>query len=223
MQDFSVCGGITTLQRDYLSYSHLCAAKLFAEKVSELEKIKDPTGPNRLEHRSCALSAVILSVAYLESAINELFCDCADGVGRVTGLHSAEQLGISWRKGIPRTAKYEVVEKYNIALELSNVAQMGSSDKTVQNAEILCKLRNGLIHAEASTNVSFSSYADEQKKTHKLSRQLAGKFPRSAYFGEGNPWFPDHALGSGGANWAVKSAQNFTQMFFEKLGFRPYE
>jgi hypothetical protein len=39
--------------------------------------------------------------------------------------------------------------------------------------------------------------------------------------GSDNRYFPDKALGKGCAKWAVKSARNFADSFFKRIGIIP--
>ncbi len=39
--------------------------------------------------------------------------------------------------------------------------------------------------------------------------------------GSGNSYFPDKALGKGCTEWAVKSARNFADSFFKRIGVEP--
>src|SRR3546814_5060220 len=71
--------------RHYLSISHLSAAALFAKQCQEIESIAGLTpidSQERRQHNAYAVSSVIVSTAFLEATINELFSDCADAHSR---------------------------------------------------------------------------------------------------------------------------------------------
>jgi hypothetical protein len=51
---------------------------------------------------------------------------------------------------------------------------------------------------------------------------LSGKFPSNALMrGQGNVWFPDHALGAGCARWAIDSVRAFADEWMERLNLEP--
>ncbi|MGZ8226110.1 MAG: hypothetical protein ACXWT3_05655 [Methylococcaceae bacterium] len=107
--------------RAYLSISHFQSAKFLARKCTEYENMEGPinlNGPERSQHASYSISSVIISVAFLEATINEIFSDCTDDSGklRISTIQEKDLMGKLWELGIPRTASYPILEKYDIAL-----------------------------------------------------------------------------------------------------------
>jgi hypothetical protein len=207
-----------------LSISHLSAAALFAQQCREIEASADTTpidSPQRRQHNAYAVSSVIVSAAFLEATINEIFSDCSDEhiTDRIASLPSMSLMGRLWEKGVPRTASYSILEKYEIALELNGKSAFNAGTNPYQDVKLLVELRNALIHYEPETIVSHSGY--EAPKLHKFEKRFAGKFPVNPLTGLGNPFYPDKLLGSGCAKWAVSSAVAFTDDFFQKLGITP--
>jgi hypothetical protein len=83
-----------------------------------------------------------------------------------------------------------------------------------QNVYLLIRLRNELIHYTPKT------LGGSDK--HELEIQLKGKFPTNRLMeGSGNPFFPDHCLGGGCAEWALNSSKRFVDEFFLKIGVTP--
>lgn len=175
----------------------------------------------RRQHHACVVSAVIMSAAFLEATINELFSDCADEhmAQDLTSLSAKELMGRLWQKGIPRTASYSILEKYEIALELNGKAAFNTGAAPYQDIKLLVELRNALIHFEPETVLSHS--VNEAPKLHKFEKRFAGKFDSNALTGAGNPFYPDKLLGAGCANWAIRSAVAFTDEFYERLASQP--
>lgn len=207
--------------RHYLSIQHLMASALFAKECLELEATAHLTpfeSIERTRHRSYAVSAVMVSAAFLEATINELFADCADGhsTERLTSLPAHGLMGRLWVRNVPRTASYPILEKYDIALELNDKEPFVPGINPYQDAKLLTELRNALIHYEPETIVAIGD--DEARKLHKFEKRLRGKFGLNALTGVGNPFYPDKVLGAGCANWAVKAAVDFTDAFFGRLG-----
>lgn len=210
--------------RGYLSISHISAATLFAQKCSKIEESVDPLkieASVRSSHNAYVISSIILSVAFLEAVINEIFSDCADDhvTERIKELPAKDLMARLWKLGIPRTAAYPILEKYEIALELNNKQPIDQGLNPYQNAKILIELRNALIHFEPETIISQS--ASEGRRIHKFEKRLTGKFEVNKLTGIGNPFYPDKVLGAGCANWAVSSAVSFADVFFNNIGITP--
>lgn len=215
---------ITISMRHYLSIGHLSAAALFASQCKEIEYTAQSTpidSPQRRQHNACAISSVIVSAAFLEATINEMFSDCSDAhsTERIASLPARNLMANLWKKGIPRTAAYPIVEKYEIALELNGKPTFSTGTSPYQDVKLLIELRNALIHYEPETIVGYSG--GETPQPHKFEKRLKGKFPINALTGLGNPFYPDKVLGAGCAEWAVRSAVAFTDDFFQRLGITP--
>ena len=215
---------ITISMRHYLSISHLSAASLFAKQCRDIESSAGATpldSQERRQYNAYVVSSVILSTAFLEATINELFSDCADEhhTKKIAALQAQNLMGRLWKKGIPRTASYSILEKYEIALELNNKPAIDQGANPYQDAKLLVELRNALIHYEPETVISHSGH--EAPKPHKFEKRFSGKFDINPLTGLGNPFYPDKLLGSGCALWAVAAAVAFTDEFFHRLGTTP--
>src|SRR3546814_9894743 len=124
-----------------------------------------------------AVSSVIVSTAFLEATINELFSDCADAhsTERIAALQTKHLMGRLWEKGIPRTAAYPILDKYEIALELNDKSPIDSGTNPYQDVKLLVELRNALIHYEPRSEehtselqslmrISYAVFCLQQKK-----------------------------------------------------------
>lgn len=215
---------VTISMRQYLSIGHLSAAALFASQCKEIEAMAQATqidSPERRQHNACAISSVIVSAAFLEATINEMFSDCSDNhsTDRIAALPARNLMANLWKKGIPRTASYPIIEKYEIALELNGKPTFNTGASPYQDVKMLVELRNALIHYEPETIVGYSGH--ETPQLHKFEKRLKGKFPINTLTGLGNPFYPDKVLGAGCAQWAVSTAVAFTDEFFQRLGITP--
>jgi hypothetical protein len=57
---------------------------------------------------------------------------------------------------------------------------------------------------------------------HKMEERLRGKFVDNRLMeGSGNPWWPDHCLGHGCAEWAARSALVLADQICGDLGIKP--
>jgi hypothetical protein len=76
-------------------------------------------------------------------------------------------------------------------------------------AHLTLRLRNALHHFEPDT-------LGETVPQLPLERELRGKFAANQMMaGMGNPYFPDHCLGAGCAEWAWRSCKAFADYFFK--------
>lgn len=161
-------------------------------------------------------------MAFLEASINELFADAHDAyLKRLDGLRDEdiELMRDMWRQGIPRTARYSVLEKYAIALSLARKAPMDKGQAPWQPATVLIQLRNALIHYEPEWLQTEATGTEEQ--AHRLAKALKGRFAPNPLTGAGNPYYPDKVLGHGCAEWAVRTSAEFVDQFAQRLGIKP--
>ena len=164
------------------------------------------------------------SVSFLEATINELFMDSVENPnGRIKDLNrsAVKMFAKMWKKGIPRTAGYPILEKYQIALSLANKKEFDLGASLLQNVTVLVKLRNALVHFEPESVITKSTNEKSLVKQQKLEQQLKGKFKVNPYTGIDNPFFPDKCLSLGCALWALKTTINFADAFFLELGILP--
>jgi hypothetical protein len=133
MSDLLTVSGWTP--RFYYSHYHLQAAALFARQSSKLER--EHGGSNVVssemfsEHRAYVTGAILSAVSFLEAEINEIFADAGDDqrehiyqLGDVIFL-----LRRMWALGVPKTASYSILDKYQIALALSDKQELSTGQK----------------------------------------------------------------------------------------------
>lgn len=215
---------LQVLSRSYLSIMHLSSACLFAAQAGKIEQV-NTAGSARAsdalrEHIAHVTSTTMLSTAFLEATINEIFSDCADNyASEYNSLPGSSVMGVIWNHGVPRTAKYTILQKYNKALEVHGKRQFKEGEVTDLIQTI--KLRNALIHFEPETVLTYSSEDRDPSEIHKFEKTLANKFPLSPLADLGDPFYPNKILGHGCAVWAIKTAVSFTDAFFALLGIRP--
>ena len=187
-----------------LSVPHLLSACLFSRQVRELEE----------ENRGRELGAfwepilahatanVLLTVAALESYVNELFSD-----------HDTNFPGFRTDILVKLWASYElkcIIDKFDLALLLREAGSLDRGISPTQDVALLIRLRNALTHFKPE-------WFDEQQEHAKLSARLAGRFSPSVFF-QGEPIFPRGWATHGCTAWAVKSAIHFIGGFESQAG-----
>lgn len=106
-----------------------------------------------LQHRGAVISAIVSAACFLEAFINEL-CSDMDNVNldyaKAVPPSVRETMAGLWNLGIPRTAGYPILEKYEIAYFIIKNARLDISQGPAQNVGLLTALRNDLVHYEPS-------------------------------------------------------------------------
>jgi hypothetical protein len=207
--------------RFYYSHYHIQAAALFARRSSKLEK--EHGGNNVVsskvfsEHRAYVTGAILSAVSFLEAEINEIFADAGEDqrehiyqLGNVIFL-----LRRMWSLGVPKTASYSILDKYQIALALADKQEFDKGAAPYQDVRLLIKLRNALVHYEPEYTARDSS------GSRKLEQNLQGRFHLNPLTGSRTPFFPERCMSHGCAQWAVESSVKFVDDFCGRLGLTP--
>jgi hypothetical protein len=217
---------VTIHSRTYFSISHFVAAANFSRQARKIERMESFEESQKIryfgEHRGYVSSAVLLSVAFLEAAINELFSDCAANVEVVVKqLPAARDMALLWKHGVPKTAKYRVIDKYDKALEICGKPKLNTKSDLVRDFELLVRLRNALMHYEPESILTYKSGKREQNEIHSFETAFKGKFQENPLTGDSNAFYPDKLLGHGCAWWAVKTSLEFYLNFCKNLKITP--
>lgn len=215
----ALAGSVGAEHRNYFSTHHIQAAAYFTRQAKAIETERAGSTEFSPEHRSYAMAAVFFAVSFLEAGVNELFADASDGQKeRLAGLPEDTIILMAemWHQGIPRTARYPVLEKYAIALSLARRPALNRGQAPWQPAQALVQLRNALVHYEPESIEADSTKQPDE--AHPLERTLKGLFAPNPLTSAGNPFYPDKVLGHGCAAWAVRSATGFADAFAKLLG-----
>lgn len=219
MSDLLTASGWTP--RFYYSHHHIQAAALFARRSSKLEKEHGDknvvSSEVFFEHRAYVTGAILSAVSFLEAEINEIFADAGDDqrehiyqLGDVIFL-----LKRMWTLGVPKTASYSILDKYQIALALADKKEFDKGAAPYQDVRLLIRLRNALVHYEPEYTARDSS------SSKRLEQNLQGRFPLNPLTGSRTPFFPELCMSHGCAKWAVESSVKFVDDFCGQLGLTP--
>lgn len=216
--------------RSYFSVPYLCGASMFAREAykTEISNGGASESEDPLTHRARVLSAITSSAAALEAMINEAFADAVESDGSCVAAVPADtraMMAALWDRDIPRTARYGILEKFDIAHLVITGRGLDKSQQRWCNASWVVKLRNSFIHFEPSwqthdtINALATPAASEGFK--KYERALKGLFAENRICGAGNPFYPDKLLGHGCAEWSIKSVLDFADHFWQSIGVVP--
>ena len=209
--------------RHQYSLQHILSAAFFARQSYQAEKEYNGQYSDELfhRHRACVTAALLSAVAFLEATINEFFADTKDSPFSETTkqLDSNVSLLMSnmWKLGIPKTANYSIIEKYQIALTLARKELFDLGNSPAQDIISLVKIRNALTHSEPSwVTVTEKDGSVDNSKFASLKREK--KFPLNPLFARSETqFFPDKCLSHGCATWAVNSSISFVEIFSVKM------
>jgi hypothetical protein len=209
------------MPRFYYSHYHIMSAAFFARESGEVErenKEKEVISSDiQVRHRAYVTGCIFSAVSFLESQINEIFTDAADDKRDI--IHPLGDkicvMAEMWKLGVPKTASYPILRKYEIAVAIAEKGLLDRGDLVYQNISLLIGLRNALIHYEpiSSTSTAETSQALEEK--------FRGKFSLNPLTGAKTPFFPERCMGYGCAKWAVESSISFVDHFCSQLGIEP--
>lgn len=208
---------IAVSMRVYFSTYHLWAAKEFCISAKNIEENHVGKALFDIKHRAYVTNSIFSSVAFLEAAINEIFKDASDEY--LSYIHKLSDSKIQliadyWNKTEEKNKFPSTLDKYQEILRFCECSTFDKSDSLFQNAQLVTKLRNNLVHYKPES----LSVTD----CHRLSKQLTGKFPKNKLMNEsGNPFFPDQCLGYGCAKWAIKAVEDFANNFFKLIDITP--
>jgi hypothetical protein len=209
------------MPRFYYSHYHIQAAALFARESAKLER---EHGSNNAvssdifsQHRAYVTGCLFSAASFLEAQINEIFTDAADDQrDKIYKLGSRIYLFREmWKLGIPKTASYSILEKYEVALALAEKGVLEHGAVVYQDVRLLVRLRNALIHYEPTSSTSTA------ESSQKLEQQFRGKFVLNPLTGRKTPFFPERCLGHGCAKWAVESSVKFVDHCLMRLEIEP--
>lgn len=121
-----------------ISGKHLCSLDYMCKRLADIEKsietIDEYNKIDEREHTALAHAAVILSACLLEAEINKFYCDATFSPRNLKEI-SDEKISLvkeKWgkkasRRRIQRTARYSMLEKYDLALTLLGCQKFNKS------------------------------------------------------------------------------------------------
>jgi hypothetical protein len=215
------------MSRHYFSVPFIIGAARLAREAKALEDGYDGMDNNYLQennmpHRGLVVAAVISATSCLEACINELFSDADQpNLETLKPLPQSvrETMAGLWSLDVPRTAKYSILQKYNIAYFIITSRKLDMSRNPAQDADSLIELRNALVHYEPSWQ---QHGINDIRIVHKFEKKFRRKISReNKLTGGPNPFDPDKLLGYGCAKWSVETSIAFIDKFCADVGIVP--
>ncbi len=219
--------------RDCFSVRYLQSAALLCRLAYVIEQEYIRTGlasaDARLRHEAFTLNAILSSVSFLESTVNELHADATDEeYSAADEMHGTllRTIGKQWHN----TRNFDrapMLTKYQTILAIAGQAGFSNGDQAFANVRILTEIRNHLLHYHREWVIirSRGEAGREPGSTAEyFEKVLHRKFATNPLAEEYVPFFPDKCLGHGCAEWAILNSIIFVDEFFRRLGLPvPYE
>ncbi len=219
--------------RDCFSVRYIQSAALLCRLGYAIEKDYAESGqvsPEALlSHEIFILNSILSSVAFLESAVNELYSDAADNAF----LPDDEKNGALFKKIRERWTNEKnfdrapVLTKYLKILSCTDRSLFAETDPAFLNVKNLIGIRNFLMHYRREWVVLAKSrrFCDSHEtRGVKFEETLKHAFKENPFAHKNRPFFPDKCLGHGCAEWAVINSLIVTDEFFSRLEIpAPYD
>ncbi|MHB1731443.1 MAG: hypothetical protein ACYCVG_10940 [Leptospirillum sp.] len=188
-----------------LSIQHLLGAAHFSRMCYQIdqENQNNLIGDYQQEITQLVIGSVTLSVAYLESYINELLFEGEKKFPDIKSEVVKSYLSLLEDK--------RILEKFDHALILYNALPFNKGDTTYQNIDAVISLRNGFIHFKPE-------WHDVPKKHKSISDKLKKKFKPCRFKSEDEEIFPMGCMTHSCSEWTVKSVIEFIDKFEDITG-----
>lgn len=136
--------------RSYFSAYLLRTAQHQAALAGEIEASHRERSRFSIEHRAYVLSSLIASAGFLETMVNELHQDAADGHMSYVGPLSAEcrsQMAELWHS-TNAEHRLEPLEKYEKLLEFVEAPALDRGVRLYQDTYLVTRVRNAIVPGE---------------------------------------------------------------------------
>ncbi|MGR8980513.1 MAG: hypothetical protein ACU84H_10550 [Gammaproteobacteria bacterium] len=216
----------TRLQTRYsFTAQFLQGSAFFASQARSIEESNPETASlaEVMKHRAFVVSAVLQCAAALEAEIAEVVLY---GPGHHLGSNGIDAAAHAKIKHLneDRSKSDDKHEKtllqYLKVLELLDRPTKSLKEgQKYEQAKLLIKLRNALIHYKSKWGPAMES--DRDKRFKKLINGLKElKFEKPPFESVSTNFFPYHCLNASLASWSVTTAIDFIEEFYTKLGIQ---
>ncbi len=188
----------------------LRGAAIFARRADELEdegaSISDDA---KSEYRACIVGAVTQATAALEAEISEV---TNYGPGHHLGSNGLDAAARDFLAPLAEIIDREqTVRRYDLVLHLLRKPPFDKGAQPYQDASLLVRLRNELIHYKSKWGEQM-----DQERLFASLEQLRFDKPSFMPLGSTN-FFPHRCLSTSLASWSVTTSANFIDTFYSRL------
>ena len=198
----------TAHMRMQFAIQHLAGALGFSRQVCEIEAqhLGEPWGGTFYEEMSGpAIAVIMMTVAGMESYLNELFADAA--------IHFSSSMLPIWKKGAKDFDRKPLLDKTDWFLLLRGEEKINRNISLINDVEALVTLRNALVHFKPE-------WDDESARHESVSKRLEGKFMPLSWLADDPGVFPRAWITGGCTTWAVDTAIKFVDHIADCAGIK---
>jgi hypothetical protein len=193
----------------------LQGSAMFTRRAHEIENYHVDTVDEemRAEHLSYVSSAVMQSVAALEAEISEVILH---GPGHHLGSNGLDVAARDFlRPLVDLVDKQPTIKRYEIVLHLLKKPAIDRGGQIYENADLLIRLRNELIHYKSQ----WGPEMDQLKLFNRLQR-LGLEKPSFVSPEPQTNFFPHRCMSASLASWSVMAAVAYINDFYKNLGIK---
>jgi hypothetical protein len=224
--------------RGRVSSDHLQGAISTSRETRRLEEeyasytgdVPEENGANIIvKHRSLVISSIISTAHFLEAQINQTYDNIIlitsgeerlarpefDNLSRGNNFDALYDLDEILGDSIIRMTGF--MQRYQLILSILDREKFDKGRKPWQDINTIRRLRNYFVHYEPE----IFSTSNKEEVTHRIGSALQGKYKTNKLRDESDPFFPNRALSYGCTYWAISSAIEFTNEFYNRLGIEP--
>jgi hypothetical protein len=207
----SVNDWVSSTERFSFPNQFLEGAAIFAKKAQKIEAEFDGQLEEelRIEHRALIASAIMQSAAALEAEAHEI---CKFGPGSHLGSNAIDPDDHRLLKPLTEFIdKQSTLDRFEIILAILQKTPIDRGRNPFQSADLLVGLRNHITHYK-------SAWTDELERVSLLTRLECLRLSPPPFTSKDQNFFPHRCLGAACGKWAVKSAAEFIDVFYQRLG-----
>jgi len=197
--------------RSSLTAQFLMAAAMQARAAAEIESrdVDAVTEDQKVSHGGLVVAAIMQAVAGLECEIWEVV---AYGPGHHLGSNGIDTGARNLLAPLSEMIDGEpVLDRYRLVLHLLNKAPLDPGAQPWQDAALVVRLRNELVH--------YKSRWGEELERFKMLRAIQDKRHPKPPFVRASNFFPYQCLSAACASWAAQVCVAFLDAFYRNLGF----
>jgi hypothetical protein len=206
----SSTGSVTAQIKSNLSTIHLQSAAYLTRQAMGCEQTQRVTESLIVEYRAYVMGAIALSIASIESTINELFLEAVHGNAQIF-RHLQPNVPTLLCELWNNAERFSILDKYQLVLAIAQKERFEKGSSPYQEVDSAIVLRNALIH--------YKPEWDRAQRDHKkIEDRLRARFEPNPFSSPEQAFFPHRCLSHGCAVWVVTCCIKFIEDFYGRLG-----
>ncbi|MEH2546811.1 hypothetical protein V1283_003456 [Bradyrhizobium sp. AZCC 2262] len=203
--------GATATTRYSFTAQFLRGAAIFARRAWVLDGDAGISTSEELrsEHVACVVGSLTQATAAIEAEISEI---TIHGPGHHLGSNGTDVAAREFLRPLAETIDGEPsLRRYDLVLHLLRKPAFDRGANPYQDAALLVRLRNELIHYKSK----WGDEMDEQRLFAQLERL---QFEKPVFAHPSSNFFPHKCLSPSLASWSVLTGVEFINAFYHRLG-----